>query len=205
MKRLLSLTVVLAACAGLLTGCEWFDEPNYNTEIPEGMIYYTPVNLSFYFEDADGNDLVDLDNPETYPVVYPGKVTPSFVRDLTSKVTALIEEGIPYSLYANDHNWLFNDMEMRRVCFGTHVWGRTVEPEYTSYVYVGGGMDSLTVSFKYITANDPDVHIDGGGWAVEVQSVKYNTVEVLNGNKEGKVYVRKPSPDETAVRISQAG
>ena len=204
MKRILTLAFVLSAFAGLLAGCDWFEEPNYKTEIPEGMLYTTQMNLTFFFEDAEGNDLVNLDDPETYPVVYPGKVAPSFLRDLTANPTTVVQGGIPYSLYAEGHNWLSNDLTLHRNGFGTHVWGRTVEPEFVSYVYVGGGMDSLTVAFKYVTSDDPGVHISGGGWAVEVESIKYNTVEVLNGNKEGKVFIRKPSPDESVVSVNVA-
>ena len=204
MKRLFSLITILAVGAGLLTGCNWFDEPEYNTEIPEGVVYYTPVNLTFYFEDGEGNDLVDMDDEETYPVVYPGIVTGSFLRDLTSRVDVVVQGGTSYSVYADSHNWLYNDVTLHRTAFGTHVWGKTLETEYKSYVYIAGGMDSLTVAFKYVTSNDPDVHIAGGGWAVEVQSVKYNEKEVLNGNKEGKVYIRKPSPEESIISVNIA-
>ena len=36
---------------------------------------------------------------------------------------------------------------------------------------------------------------------VQITSVKYNGVEVFEGNENGKVFVRKPSQGETTVTV----
>ena len=204
MKRLLSLMIVLALFAGLVSSCDWFLESNGETEIPEGVMFYTSSNLMFYFETVEGNEgheLIDINNPETYPIAFYNYLDSISRWEAASKVDIVSQEGMDYYVYNGGHNWVFE--QDGRVCFGTHVWGRTKDAEYTCYLYVGGGRDSLTVSYKYLTAKD-DVQISGGSWAVLPESVKYNEKEVLQNNKDGKVFVSKPSRDVSYVSINVA-
>ena len=202
MNKHLHLFVILALCAGLLSGCDWFEEPKSDDTIPTGVTFYTNANLGFFFLDGEGNDLVDMQEPATYPVLSATKIGSRALEEAVGGTETYQDNGRSYTLYANSHNWLFKDEGENLTCFGSHLWGRTVEAEYTSYVYAAGGMDSITVSYKYLTAND-GVRIDGGGWAVEVESVLYNGVEVFKNNENGKVFIQKPSREETVVKVGR--
>ena len=203
MKKHLSLIALLALCAGLLTGCDIFNNPESDTEIPVGVTYYTGANISFYFVDGEGNDLVDIDDDTTYPVVWSRLILDeSYLQELSSHVDQYHQDGKDYFVYANGHNWLSFDSGERLNTLGTHLWGVTVEKENKTYVHVAGGVDSMNVTCRYLTAAD-GVQIQGGGWAVEVESVRYNGVEILAGNENGKVFIQKPSRNETIVRVGR--
>lgn len=202
MKRLLSLACTLALCASLVSGCEWFNVPDQDTTIPEGVLFFTNANLVFYFVDGEGNDLVDILDQETYPVVYPDKVSGNFLRDAVANPEAATVGSKVYKVYTSGHNWLFEDDEEKLTAFGTHMWGKTVELSYTEYVYLQGAMDSICVDYRYVT-DSSDARVVGGGWAVDVMSVRYNGVEIFSGNENGKVFIEKPSRDETVVKVSR--
>lgn len=202
MKRLLSLACTLALCASLVSGCDWFNDADKDTTIPEGVLFFTNANLVFYFVDGEGNDLVDILNQETFPVVYPEQVSGNFLREVVLNAEAATVGSKVYKVYTSGHNWLYEDDEEGHIAFGTHMWGKTVELSYTEYVYVDGAMDSICVDYRYVT-DSADARVAGGGWAVDVMSVRYNEVEVFAGNENGKVFIEKPSRDETVVKVSR--
>ena len=202
MKRLISIVCTLALCAGFVSSCSWSLDPQKDTQIPEGVLFYTNANLEFYFLDGEGNDLVDLDDVDTYPVSYPERVTLDIFREATGKIDAATINNKTYSVYTSGHNWLTFDETEKHVSFGTHYWGKTVKTGYTEYLYVNGSLDSLTVSYQYLTSAD-DVRIEGGSWAVKVQSIRYNGQEIFTNNESGKVFIEKPSRDQTIVRVGE--
>ena len=59
--------------------------------------------------------------------------------------------------------------------------------------------DSLKVKYKYVTGKD-DPNLEGT-WGVNVTSLRYGDVEVLEGNENGKVFIVKPSHGETTVKV----
>jgi len=202
MKRLFSIVGTLALCAMIVSGCNWSLDPEQDTTIPEDVLFFTNANLEFFFLDGEGNDLVDIDEVDTYPVAYPERVTADIIREATEKVDVTTINNREYSVYTGGHNWLSFDSDEGNVSFGTHMWGKTVKTRYTQYLSVDGTLDSLTVTYKYLTAAD-DVRISGGGWTVQVQSIQYNGVEVFVNNENGKVFIEKPSREQTIVKVGQ--
>ena len=202
MKRLFSIVSTLMLCAGIISGCSWSLEPQKDTEIPADVLFFTNANLEFFFLDGEGNDLVAIDSVDTYPVAYPEKVTQEIFRLATEKVDVTTINNRDYSVYTSGHNWLSYNSDEKHVSFGTHMWGKTVKTGYTEYLSINGTMDSLTVSYKYVTAAD-DVMISDGSWAVKVMSVQYNGVEVFLNNENGKVFIEKPSREQTIVKVGR--
>ena len=196
--------VTLALGAGLLTGCEFFNDPSGNGEIPEGLTFFTGANLSFYFVDGEGKDMIVFTDETTYPVVWSQKlVNERALQEMVYHVDQVYQDDRDYRVYANSHNWVSYDPDVKLNALGAHLWGKTLEKQYTSYVHIGDGIiDSLTVAYKYLTSAD-DVQIQGGSWAVEIESIRYNGVEVMLGNENGKVFIQKPSRDETVVHIGR--
>lgn len=200
MKRLIRLVLVLTACLVLSPACNSFIGP-VNDDIPEGMIFYTNVQgLTFFFVDGDGNDLVDYDDKTTWPLASPDKMEPASRQMAVERVEMTArEDGKVFYIYNDNCNAIAKDLDTRHWGFTTYLWGRTLEPEFTTYIYAGGGLDSLRVGFDYLRAGETG----GTGWGVQVNSVRYNGVEVFLGNENGKVFIQKPSQEQTIVKVGR--
>ena len=150
MKTLFRLFLTLFAGLTLTVGCIDFFLPE-DENLPQGVVFYTTVQgLSFFFVDEEGNDLVDFDDKTTWPLAYPQKVNDAMRAVAVDRVeTTAREDGRVFYIYNDNCNALSKDFENRLWGFTTYFWGRTPEPEYTTYIYAGGGLDSLTVSFSY--------------------------------------------------------
>ena len=118
---------------------------------------------------------------------------------ILQNMTSQTLDGGTIYLYNDGANSLFRENEESLWRFQSFVWGRTVEPVGKTFLSLKSGMDSLSVSFKYLSA--AEANINGGTWAVDVESVKYNDVEVFVGNENGKVFVQKPSHGGTIVKV----
>jgi len=203
MKSLFHLILSLAILTGMASACSSFDpEPSRDT-VPGGVSFYTNVQgLTFFYVDTDGNDLVDNDERTSWPLAFPQKVELT-VREsaLQRASTTTTTDGRLYFIYNDNCNAISQDAETGLWGFTTYLWGRTVEPEYTMYVYAAGGLDSLQVAYTYLTASESNA--SGGSWSVRVDSVKYDGVEVLVGNENGKVFIQKPSREETVVKVGR--
>jgi len=203
MKRMFQLFLALSAAAVLSLSCSGlFDFDTPEETVPRGISFYTNVQgLTFYFVDADGNDLIDNDERTTWPLSFPEKVEAttreSALRNASASTTA---DGHLYYLYNENSNLISRDEGLALWGFSTYLWGRTVEPQYTMFVYAGGGIDSLQVAYTYLSASEGTI---SSGWGVRVDSVKYNGVEVLVNNDNGKVFIQKPSQNETVVKVGQ--
>ena len=192
------LTLCLAVLC--VTACEWFNAVD-DGKIPQGVIFYTGCPVVFYFVDEDGGDLVDTDQPSTYPTVFR---VPAYEDDrdkARQSIQTIHQSGVDYYVYNEGSNWLWEDSDTQRIAFQTYMWGKTVNPDAKLFVYYKQYTepDSLQVTYKYVTADD-DPALQGS-WGVDVTSLKYNGVEVLVGNENGKVFIRKPSHGETTVKV----
>ena len=200
-KRLLS--VLMPALLLLLTaGCNIFETPT-NT-IPEGLLFYTDCPVSFYFVDEEGKDLVDPQDHSTFPLAYPGRINRQSPTDEGFSVTESQQGGSPAYLYNDNSNYLWKDSEENLWCFLTWVWGRTLDQEFKTYIYVAGQEDSLKVSFKYLKAGDQDSKDlpEGSSWGIRILSMRYNDIEIFENNEKGKVFIEKPSQGgETVVHV----
>ena len=204
MKRLLHLIPVLATLSLLSAGCMAFVDPQNGGTVPVGQAFYTNVQgLTFYFVDAEGKDRINFDNRSTWPLAYPEAV------DITVRESAVLRvntnarsDGAVFYIYNDNCNALCQDYESKLWGFSTYFWGRTPEPEYTTLFYEpGGAVDSVKVKYTYLDGSDGSYV--GSGWAVKVNSVKYNDVEVFDGNENGKVFIQKPSQGETVVKVGR--
>ncbi|MBR1538934.1 MAG: hypothetical protein IJ636_05445 [Bacteroidales bacterium] len=204
MKTLFRLFLTLFAGLTLTVGCIDFFLPE-DENLPQGVVFYTTVQgLSFFFVDGDGNDLVDFDDKTTWPQAYPQKVGDATRVVAVERVEMTArEDGRVFYIYNDNCNALAKDLDTRLWSFTTYFWGRTPEPEYTTYFYAGGGLDSLKVSFSYLSGSNNDNTPSAPGWGVKVDSVKYNGVEVMVGNETGKVFIQKPSRDQTVVKVGR--
>ena len=204
MKKSIYLLLTLGVLSGLFSACSDFFLPENQNGIPEGVIFYTTAQgLSFYFVDEDGNDMVTLEDRTTWPLAFPQKMEASTREAAVARADAEARsDGRVFYIYNDNCNAICQDFENRRYGFSTYLWGRTIEPEYTTYLYIGNSLDSLKVGFNYHQAQESQT--SGASWLVEINSVKYNGVEVFTGNKNGKVFVQKPSQGETVVKVGIA-
>ena len=193
-----TLLFLAALCA---VGCSVFDSFD-DDKIPSGVMFYTDCPIIFYFVDENGLDLVDVDQPSTFPLAFWHEAVREDREQALISMQTFNREGIAYYLYNNGSNWLQEDSEMQRCGFQSFLWGRTLEPSYKMFVYAGSeaAADSLRVSFQYLTPAENQLR-GGSSWGVDVTSVTYNGVEVFQGNENGKVFVIKPSQGETAVKV----
>ena len=191
----------LLAFAVLAAGCSWFNAVEEG-KIPQGVIFYAGCPVVFYFLDEDGNDLVDESRVDTYPLVFrlhAGEEARSQAREsIQSIVQALDGVRTEFFVYNGGSNWFWKDSQEQLCAFQSYMWGKTQNPDFMMYVYAGPGEpDSLQVKYKYLTeADNPKID----GWGVDVISVTYNGVEVLENNENGKVFVTKPSHGKTSVK-----
>ncbi len=201
MKKLLVLFLTLGVLSSVVSACMGDLGPAGEKGIPAGVSFYTSAQgLQFFFVDEDGNDLVDLDERHSWPLAFPQKVE-STTREsaITRATTEAHSDGRVFYVYNDNCNALCKDYDSGLYGFSTYLWGRTVEPEYTTYIYKGSSIDSLNVSYTYHEAQAGQA--GGNSWMVQITSVKYNGVEVFEGNENGKVFVRKPSQGETTVTV----
>ena len=199
MKRSLFLTAAVLSCLWLTAGCDIFEIPQTDSEIPENVGFYTYANLFFYFVDENGDDLITFEDKSTWPLTFPRKAGEEERAMAFESMSATTREVGTVYLYNGESNSLVQDAELSLWRFQTFFWGRTKETEYNTYLYMHGDVDSLTVSYRYLTA--AETQAVGGSWAVNIESVKYNGVEIADGNENGKVFVQKPSQGGTIVKV----
>ncbi len=201
MKRILFLLIVLASYAGLTAGCNWlFPEENNDGTVPENVNFYTGCPLTFYYADENGASPINIETPDTYPVAFRGAVPESTCEIARANVQVYEKDGEVLYVYNGGSNSLLWSEEDQLYGFQTWFYGVTPQVTYSFPIYIGNDIDTLKVGYKYLTTAD-DVQISGASWAVDVESVTYNGVEVLVGNINGKVFIEKPSQGETVVRI----
>ena len=167
---------------------------------PIGENFYTGCPVKFFFVDENGEDLVHLEDVNTYPLGYPVTVTED-VRGQAIPAQIVRAGNVSVYVYNFGQNFAWQDPESERTAFQTYLWGRVPEPTFLTYVYAGNGWDadSLRVGYKYLNGSETA----SGRWAVEVISMEYNGVEVFKANPEKTVYVVKPSEGETVVKVGR--
>lgn len=201
MKKIRLLMFAMLLCPLFLAaGCNWLFNDD-SDGIPVGMLFYTGCPLSFYYVDEHGNDQIDLQNPATFPTAFRVPVAPFVREEAVGSLTETSLDGATYYLYNSGSNSLREDAGPR-YAFQTYLWGKTLDPDYTMYVYTGDSKDSLKVSYRYLRASESDGLPSGASWGVEVTSICYNEVEVFQNNENGKVFIEKPSQGgETVVHV----
>ena len=205
MKKFMLWIGALAACASLTASCELLHPSTPSGEIPENAIFYTTVpGLQFFFVDAEGKDLVALEDRASWPIAAREEMSAEKRATAVEKCqTSARSDGRVYYIYNDNCNALSNDYETNRWGFTTYFWGKTRQPQYNTYLYrPDGGLDTLVVSYIYLSSDEGTLE-DGVGWAVTIQSVKYNGIEIFDGNKNGKVYIQKPSQGDVVVKIGE--
>lgn len=192
------LFLILAAFS--TAACNWFD-PIEDGKIPQGVIFYTGCPVVFYFVNEDGEDLVNIERPATYPAVFRVPAGEDDQDRARQTIQTIRRSQVDYYVYNEGSNWLWKDSDEQRIAFQTYLWGKTVNTDAKIYVYgsQNAAADSLQIKYKYTTAaENPDLE---GTWGVDVLSIKYNEVEVFENNKTGKVFIVKPSQGETSVKV----
>ena len=199
--RVFALLCLTVLC---VTGCDWFNAVD-DGKIPQGVMFYTGCPVDFFFIDEDGNDLVDAQQARTYPLAF------QYYADEDARVQAVMQiqtvtqrvDGVPTEVYSYNggSNWIWKDNQEGLHAFRSYLWGKTPNTEFMMLVYTpqNATPDSLKLKYKYLTGKeDPKLE---GTWGVEVTSIRYKDVEVLEGNENGKVFIVKPSHGETTVKV----
>ena len=200
-KTVLRAFLFLCLFAGCTAGCN-FITPSQEGTIPAGVIFYTGCPVAFYFVDEDGADLVNFDQPQTYPTVFRVPTDGLGRERACMNIQTIRQSGIDYYVYNDGSNWFWKDPDEQKCAFQTYLWGKTVNTEAKIYVYANhsANADSLLIKYKYLTPT-ADNDLGGSTWGVDVLSVKYNEVEVFENNETGKAFIVKPSQGKTTVKV----
>ncbi|MBO4535762.1 MAG: hypothetical protein J5702_01000 [Bacteroidales bacterium] len=200
-KSVLRAFLFLCLFAGCTAACDWLF-PEQEGAIPAGVLFYTGCPVAFYFVDEDGDDLVDFDQPDTYPTVFRVPTDVLARERACMNIQTIRQSGVDYYVYNEGSNWFWKDQDEQKCAFQTYLWGKTVNTEAIIYVYPNhaSAADSLHITYKYLTPT-ADNDLGGSTWGVDVLSVKYNEVEVFEHNETGKVFIVKPSQGETTVKV----
>lgn len=204
MKKVLSWMLLLAVCTGMTASCIDWGSKNPSGEIPVGVIFYTTVpGLTFFFVDEEGKDLVSLADRLSWPIASPEEMSAEQRSLAVEQCTqSPRSDGLVYYIYNDKFNAICQDYETKLWGFSTYLWGKTREPERTTYLYrPDGSLDKLQVTYEYLSSDEGT--FDGVGWAVNILSVKYNGIEVFDGNETGKVFIQKPSQGDIVVKVGR--
>jgi len=206
MKRFLRLLCWYLLCAGMLSGCTEAVEP---TGIEMGKSFYTSVQgFTFYFLDENGNDRISIEDTSTWPLTFSRQVAasdrPAAFANVKSQPDAT---GRLVYQYNDFFNSLSFDESEGLWGFRTYFWGRTSQPQFLMYLYLGDVVSKLVVSYQYYN-NGGQVPLDGNSWGAAITSITYDgpgvsKLEILSGNKNWKVFIHRPSSGNDVVTLEQ--
>lgn len=178
-------------------GNEYNEEVWYDN-IPDGNFFSRANTLRFYYIDAEGNSLINPDDPNTYPVSWSEALENPIERTYDWK-NWNPKPYYPAISYNGNHNWIYFDEEENLYYSGISAYGDERQSSYTFPIYVNGDTDQMEITYKY--TNDGVI---GGEYWAKIISWKYNGTHVYSDDEEQemKVFIKK-SNGETTVSLTR--
>jgi len=147
--------------------------------------------LKFVFVDANGSDMIDIDNVATYPFAF-------------EKQPVMHDEEIKsYEnsyFYNGNFNTLGFDSTIERYCWTTCLYGFDNVKSYNTYVHINSS-DIDTISTKYSFSRD----CEGRPLYAEIEEMYYNNTLVYSNGKRSKklepqiLYIKKENGETHVV------
>ena len=150
--------VGLTACND--DGDEWHDS------MKDGGPFMSGTYVRFYYVDAEGKDLIDRNDPATFPV---SSDTLAGVPPVVSDVP----EG-KYFDYNNRINSLILYEKDTLSEFFTYAYGDSRQSTHTFYVYFRGKYDTMEVTYRYDGSKSTDVIYNRPVYSSQILSWKVN-------------------------------
>lgn len=186
-SAILAKAAALAAIASMAIGCTADSITQYYTSVPGGGWASRANNVHFYFLDEDGNSLIDVDDPATYPVPCTSNDEKPDIPD--------VQDGYYYS-HGEDGAYFSSRIAKDGngdVFFSTYFPVDQSTYHYSFYVYFDDTFAEFDLTYGYT-----DDGVGGNGWVSHILSLKVNGTNVYSDQESGtglypSVYIRKAS------------
>lgn len=161
-----------AAFGGLFSSCD--KEENNQMTDDHGFITFAGVGMRFV--DGNGNDLINIDDMTTYPIIRPSIINSDSIKTILANMDSLY---YGYNEYYRTNVFLYdgNRMEISKrdtgIFISPDIYGN--HNGYTdNYLYVNGDIDTLRASWTY--SYSPDCV--GGSYCSKLTKLTYNGIVI---------------------------
>lgn len=193
---ILSGIILFFFAAVWLTACN-DDEDEWYSSMKDGGPFMSGNQVRFYYVDAEGNDLIDRNDPTTFPV------SSDTLTGVQPAVSDIYTPEETYAEYNNRINSVFFSEKESLNEFFTFAYGDSRQSTYMFYVYFKGKCDTMEVTYRYDGYKVTDVIYNRLIYSSQILSWKVNgqTVYSLDTWKHGinhcKVYLQKDADGNT--------
>lgn len=161
--RALCLT---ATFGGLFTSCDKED----NNQPLEDHGFVTFAGLGMRFVDVNGNDIVDINDMTTYPIIRPSILSSDSIKTILANMDSLY---YGYNEFLYDGNRMNIDKRDSGIFISPFIYGN--HDGYTdNYLYVNGDIDTLRASWTYYNSDD----CVGGSYCSKLTKLTYNGIVI---------------------------
>lgn len=185
MKKITAKAIILALSLSLGTACltSCLKEAEWVDSIDKSMDFWSSPSLSLYYVNEEQKGLIDMEKPETWPILSDKKLSASELEEARAYAKATAGYGRNGLTYSDGHARLQLDELYNIVYFVPQVKCNNTG-KATTYIYFQGSEDALNATFHY-TKED-------GEWFVEVKSINYNDQEIYKcGVGEIATFIQK--------------
>ena len=124
--------------------------------------------MRFYYVDAEGKDLIDRNDPTTFPV------SSDTLTDVQPAVSDIYTPEETYVEYNNRINRVcFSEKESLNELF-TFAYGDSRQSTHTFYVYFKSKYDTMEVTYRYEDSKVTDIIYDKPIYSSQILSWKVN-------------------------------
>lgn len=172
-------------------------EDEWYSSMKDGGPFMSGNQVRFYYVDAEGNDLIDRNDPTTFPV------SSDTLTDVQPAVSDIYTPEETYAEYNNRINSVFFSEKESLNEFFTFAYSDSRQSTHTFYVYFRGKCDTMEVTYRYDGYKVTDVICNRLIYSSQILSWKVNgqTVYSLDTWKHGinhcKVYLQKDADGNT--------
>ena len=167
---------------------EWYDS------ISNGVSFLQGNTLRFYYIDKNGNDLINLNNPATFPV--------SWWEDLDNPIEHTKDFSINQFFYNSSHNSIDYDAEEGLYYCTITAYGDEKQNTYSFPVHVNGSIDRMNITYKYTN----DIFSSASPVYHKIVCWEYNGTYIYSDDDEyeyGKKVFIKKYDGKTIVSLSR--
>lgn len=189
MKKIwLSSLCLATAIFSFLSSCKDDEESDQDY----GFVTYAGFGMRFV--DGNGNDLVDMNNMSTYPIIRPSIISSDSVKTIMANMDSVWYYGSSDLLYDG------NRMEIDKRDSGTYI-SPYIYGDHSgvtnNYIYVNGDIDTIQVHWTYPT------DCIGSSYCAEITNLTYNGVVIKTQEWFEKTIVTITKDNgKTSVKVS---
>lgn len=186
-KKWLSSLCLATAIFPFLSSC------NDDEESKQYCDFVTSAGLTMRFVDGNGNDLVDMNDMSTFPIIRPSIISSDSVKTIMANLDSLWYNG------SNDFLYDGNRMEIDKRDSGTYILPYIYGDNKgitDNYLYVNGDIDTIQAHWTYPTDCV-------GGFCADLIKLTYNGVVIRTEERSEKTIVTITKDNgKTSVKVS---